>query len=228
MFDVDGNKISGCDDMTITPITTPSDNEKGYGYGYGYENYEEYGYGYDYNFGYGYGYGYGGSALNFKYKIILDTTDYETGDYESQLKALIGDKTFESKQKPEFTINGDFSGGDDDNDDNGDSDDDKKDDDENLEYCGGGFCDASIGETFETCPADCPKIIPLKGDKDKDTEIDEKEEGEPGFFAGITDTVVETLGTPGTVVVTVLLTGLLGSIITIRIVKRRRRLRLQE
>lgn len=106
-FDIRGNPVSGCDGMTITPINIDLSGKHGEGYGYGYDN--SYGYGYPYNFGYDYGYGYGygagGSKIHLVYEITLDTTNYATGNYESQLNALIRNKTFESKDKPTFTVN---------------------------------------------------------------------------------------------------------------------------
>ena len=143
-FDITGKKIgneSGCHGINIKKIPLPQ-IEKGYGYSYGYDN--SYGYGYGYDFGYGYGY----SEQTLSYEITIHTQHFLSGNYESQLKALIGDKTFESKDKPKFTIK------------------DKEDDDDggsngNLGYCGDGFCDSD--ETSETCPGDCPLKIELLG-----------------------------------------------------------------
>jgi hypothetical protein len=105
-FEVDGTEISDCSGITITPILIDLNENSGYGYGYGYDS--DYGYGYDFDYGYGYGYdyGYGGKEINLIYHITLDTenTNYPIGTYESQLKALIGDEIFKSKDKPEFTI----------------------------------------------------------------------------------------------------------------------------
>ncbi len=124
IFNLNGNNpLQGCEDMTITPINFPDENEKGYGYGYGYDS--EFGYGYDFGYGYGYGYGYGqgGKKLYYLYEIVLDTTNYQKGGYVSQLKAIIGGETFESKDKPIFTINTPANpggGGGNNNDDNND------------------------------------------------------------------------------------------------------------
>jgi hypothetical protein len=98
-FDVDANIISGCEGMTITPISTVN---KGYGYGHGYDSAT--GYGYDFGYGYGYGYGYE-VEMFLEYTITLNTANYNVGNYESILTASIGDETFESTDKPTFTIN---------------------------------------------------------------------------------------------------------------------------
>ena len=109
IFDINGNNLSKCKGIvSIERISVHSENEYGYGYGYGYDSDNGYGYdfGYDYgyDYGYGYNYGYGGKPIKFEYKIILDTTDYSEGTYDTLLKVLIGDETF-SKNGVQITIN---------------------------------------------------------------------------------------------------------------------------
>ena len=144
-FDIRGNAVSGCDGMTITPMYVSLSGKYGYGYGYGYDS--SYGYGYDFGYGYGYGYGYGsgGSEMNLTYEIILDTTDYDEGDYEALLESYIGNQIFQSKDKPVFTINNPVtftpSGG------------------GSTWYyynCGNNVCDT--GESINTCPEDCSPV----------------------------------------------------------------------
>ena len=95
-FNANGDIISGC--AGITNIERVSVSDYGYGYGYGYDN--SYGYGYNSNYGYGYdfGYGYGynnqGQGQELVYEITLDTGYFDLGEYETNLKVLIGDKTF--------------------------------------------------------------------------------------------------------------------------------------
>ena len=79
-FDTAGNKISGCDGISIERT---QNSFYGYGYNYGY-------FGYGYNFGYGYGYETG----KLKYIIKFDTTNYLAGDYSSELSLKINNKTF--------------------------------------------------------------------------------------------------------------------------------------
>lgn len=201
-FDVDGDIISGCDGMTITPISVLSNNDKGYGYGYGYDNSYGYGYGYDFGYGYGYGYGYGtgGSEVHLAYKIILDTTNYETGDYVSQLKTLIGDKIFESKDKPIFTINAIVT------DDTDDGENDGDDEDEGEE--------ADEDETITLPNYEEDELIDLIEDEEEDDK-------EQGLFSKITGAVIGALRGPvGTTVVIVLLTGIIGVAIGIRIIRK--------
>jgi len=65
-FDSNGAILSGCSGMTIAKIS-----DLGYGYGYGY-----------------------GSSGTLSYKITLDTTDYNTGDYKIRLNALINGNSY--------------------------------------------------------------------------------------------------------------------------------------
>lgn len=67
-----GTIISGCKGITIELIEIP-----GYGYGYSY--------------GYGYGYNEG----DLKFRIIIDTSDYDTGAYTSVIKSYIGGAVYE-------------------------------------------------------------------------------------------------------------------------------------
>ena len=219
-FYVNGSAISGCDGMTISPITTPLDNEKGYGYGYGYDN--SYGYGYEYDFGYGYGYGYGygagGLELHLVYEIILDTQYYLPGEYESQLKALIGNKTFESKDKPTFTIfttNGVLgtSGGGGTNSKG-----------LNLlnDFCGNGICD--IEETTATCPEDCPKIEALGSSNDfLDINSGESDEEAKGLALRITGAVIGGV-TSTTGIIAIIFIIALGGVFAVERTLRKRRL----
>ncbi len=68
-FTVDGIILSGCDGMTITRTSNISRN---FGYGYGY------------------GYGYGTTNGKLSYRIVIDTKNYEFGNYATQLNAYIG------------------------------------------------------------------------------------------------------------------------------------------
>ncbi|MFH1327659.1 MAG: hypothetical protein ABIH76_02215 [Candidatus Bathyarchaeota archaeon] len=88
-FDTSGNPLSNCHDITITKILDP-----GYGYGYGY------------NFGYGYGFTTGKLA----YLIRIDTSDFLTGKYETELKAKIRGETF-SQAGRAITIKSPYSKG---------------------------------------------------------------------------------------------------------------------
>jgi hypothetical protein len=69
-FNEDGSIISGCDDMTIEKMQTLNSLSSSYGYGYGY--------------------GYGNEET-LSYHIVLDTTDYDAGDYDTKLSAFVGD-----------------------------------------------------------------------------------------------------------------------------------------
>ncbi|MBU0466392.1 MAG: hypothetical protein KJ718_01840 [Nanoarchaeota archaeon] len=99
-FTPQGQIIEGCKDITITPS-----QDANFGYGYGY-NYFGFGYGYGYNFGYGYGY----ESGKLKYKITLNTANYQIGDYTTELKVKIQNNEF-SEQGPGFTIHQVSSGG---------------------------------------------------------------------------------------------------------------------
>lgn len=85
VFDVSGNKISGCDGVNISKI---ENIDSRYGYGYGYGN------GVSFGYGYGYGYSYGLGKLNLTYNIILDSSNYSAGEYSVNLSAKIGDKIY--------------------------------------------------------------------------------------------------------------------------------------
>ncbi|MFA5724190.1 MAG: hypothetical protein WC979_08090 [Candidatus Pacearchaeota archaeon] len=78
VFDVNGAILSGCSGMTIIKTS-------------------------DLGYGYGYSYGYGSSGT-LGYKIILDTTDYSTGDYRVKLNASINGNPY-SQEGQIITIN---------------------------------------------------------------------------------------------------------------------------
>lgn len=59
-----------------------------YGYGYGYRSGNHHGYGYTWGYGYGYGY-IQGESRELIYEITLDTTNYQVGDYETELMVKI-------------------------------------------------------------------------------------------------------------------------------------------
>ena len=84
-FDVSGSKISACNGFTIESLS----NTALFGYGYGY--------GYGYNYGYGYGYGYSNGVL--RYKITLDSLNFETGKYSSHLFIDLIGKSYNSNTK---------------------------------------------------------------------------------------------------------------------------------
>jgi len=92
-FNTDGVIIRGCKGITIEKSTASSSGNYGYGYGYGYSTQSYY-------FGYGYGYTYG----KLVYKIKLDTSSYNTGNYNTKLYAYIGNEVF-SKSGQILTIN---------------------------------------------------------------------------------------------------------------------------
>ncbi len=212
-FDINGKIINeeGCEGMEIERIYFNSENYLGYGYGYGYGQENSYGYGYEidygygynfgYDYGYGYGYGAGGKEINLIYKITLDTISYEAGDYISQLKADIGGEIFASKSKPEFTVISSNS------------------------FSGQGGSGSDNGENNDT-------IGGLSSQNNGDSngngeEPDEKDEPPTTFFsrlAGITGAVIGALGTTGTTVVVIFLVGLLGSAITVRQIRKRKKL----
>ena len=85
-FDKNGAILSGCLGMGITKISGPD-----YKYGYGYNT-----------VGYGYGYGFNNGILS--YRIVLDTEDYQTGDYNTKLTADIGSNHY-SQSGSLITIN---------------------------------------------------------------------------------------------------------------------------
>jgi hypothetical protein len=69
----DGTPVTSCNGITIQRIHDPS---QGPGYGYGY------------------GYGYGQFTGNYTFRIILDTTTYPLGTYETELLALTNQGIF--------------------------------------------------------------------------------------------------------------------------------------
>lgn len=77
-FSLDGSAIVTNDNITVTPISVPT-NAYGNGYGYGVDN--AYGYGYDFGYGYGYGYnnGAGGGPITYSYSVTF--TNFPSGDY---------------------------------------------------------------------------------------------------------------------------------------------------
>jgi hypothetical protein len=77
-----GTIISGCEDITIKPISLNDSSKFGYSYGYRYAD----------SLGYGYGYGYGIGIL--KYNITIDSDDLSVGNYSTELLVIVGDKTF--------------------------------------------------------------------------------------------------------------------------------------
>lgn len=93
-FDVNGTKISGCDNLEITPIALGQRGDFGYGYNFGS------GFGFngsdfltaDTTFGYGYGFDQGKhDEGKFKYKIKWMTKDevgLKEGDYHATLEAF--------------------------------------------------------------------------------------------------------------------------------------------
>ncbi|MBU0466393.1 MAG: hypothetical protein KJ718_01845 [Nanoarchaeota archaeon] len=81
-FTPQGQIIEGCKDITVTKL---QDSDYAYGYGY--------------NFGYGYGFTEG----KLSYRIRLDTSDYKTGEYTTELKVKIQNDEF-SKKGPKLTI----------------------------------------------------------------------------------------------------------------------------
>jgi len=68
-FTADGIILSGCDGMTITPTFNISR---------------------DFGYGYNYGYGYGSTTGKISYRIVIDTKNYEFGNYATQLNAYVG------------------------------------------------------------------------------------------------------------------------------------------
>ncbi|MBS3071929.1 hypothetical protein J4408_02980 [Candidatus Pacearchaeota archaeon] len=80
IFDPDGDKISGCDEITINLTSKP-------------------------DFGFEYGYGYGFLPGDFKFNLSLDTSDLDPGIYEVKLIVASPEKTLETAQK-EITVLG--------------------------------------------------------------------------------------------------------------------------
>jgi hypothetical protein len=108
-FKPNGEKISGCENLSISPISyynytqgklEGNDPNINYTYNWGY------GYGYEGTYGYGYeaGYGYNLQKQGYlKYNITLNTTDLEFGEYTTHFKARIGHKIF-SQEGEKLTI----------------------------------------------------------------------------------------------------------------------------
>lgn len=99
-FDISGKTKTSCNGITIKNIEVA----EYYGYGYGQANQNGYGYSFGNNYGYGYNYGAGGKQVEFRYEITLDTSYYLAGEYNTQLQAKIGTKTF-SENGEIITIN---------------------------------------------------------------------------------------------------------------------------
>ncbi|MBS3095176.1 hypothetical protein J4231_00685 [Candidatus Woesearchaeota archaeon] len=109
-FSLNGNIISGCNDMSIQVIS----NNANFGYGYNSGS----GFGLDNNsvlsnkttfFGYGYGYGYADMVPGeLSYKITWDSSNAAIGDYEAKFSIFAtNDNSFEylTEDSSEFTIN---------------------------------------------------------------------------------------------------------------------------
>lgn len=89
-FDINGNAISECDNISISLVNGSVSG--GYGYGYGYfENHS-----YDFGYGYGYGYSNGIGETELVYKIVIDTDSYHLGSYHVTLNSEIGNSEFSS------------------------------------------------------------------------------------------------------------------------------------
>lgn len=73
VFDIEGNNVTSCIGISIERIDNDS-STPGYGYGYGY--------------------GYGEFDNNLTYKITVDTTNYPTGIYSSNLVVLADDEEY--------------------------------------------------------------------------------------------------------------------------------------
>ena len=86
-FFPNGNIISGCNDIIITPLSTSS-----YTFGNQTGNFSNT----TYNFGYGYGYGYN-IQEKLSYKIELNTSNLNLGVYETTFKVKIGSEEFSQK-----------------------------------------------------------------------------------------------------------------------------------
>ena len=92
VFAVNGEKLDGCNYLTITQLDSDYSYTSGglFGYGYGYNSNEDYGY-QGTNFGYGYGYGYGynnGITGTLKYQIVWDiaSENIANGNFKSSLE----------------------------------------------------------------------------------------------------------------------------------------------
>lgn len=73
-FTSNGIILSGCSGMTITKLESPSTTYSGYGYGYGY----------------------GSNLLTGKlsYRILIDSSNYPTGEYNTKLIAFINNNQY--------------------------------------------------------------------------------------------------------------------------------------
>jgi PGF-pre-PGF domain-containing protein len=102
-FDINGNNLTECSGITITPIYNYKSYGYGelFGYGYGYDKttwgYQNYSFGYGYGYEYGYGYGspnYSTSEIVFN--ITWNTSNYSDGNYSLRFyaEASSGDKYY--------------------------------------------------------------------------------------------------------------------------------------
>lgn len=82
-FDVNGNKLSNCDDVLGIRLIEISNQSYGYGYGTYLGAIRHYGYGYGYNHG------------NLTYEIILSTENLVEGTYSTLLQVKIQNDIFE-------------------------------------------------------------------------------------------------------------------------------------
>lgn len=89
VFSTDGMIISGGAGISIDPITAPSSSDYGYGQGQGMDDIYGYGNGTNYVFGYGYGYaaneGAGGGTVVYGYNVTINTSSFDTGEYNAQI-----------------------------------------------------------------------------------------------------------------------------------------------
>jgi hypothetical protein len=218
IFDVMGNVLSGCENMTITPLF--NSYSQGYGYGYGYDSDNGYGYDFGYGYGYdsdngygygydsdnGYGYGYGAGEITLKYEITLDTTDYLEGNYDTMLMAHIGDEIF-SKDGLSITIVIPLT--EDDEDDEDDEDPSTSSHNSNRFNYGETTFNQTTGDN--STQEDDP-ILRVEGD-----EIPGSKEG---FFKGFTGAVLGALGTGGSIIALVFIVSILGTFVFV--VRKRR------
>lgn len=112
VFAKNGTILSNSTGISIVPIEKPSSSEYGYGDGRAMDDRYGYGYGTNYSFGYGYGYaannGAGGSTLVYEYNVTIDTSSFDTGEYDAQVMLNTGNdvkSSFESLETS-FTISG--------------------------------------------------------------------------------------------------------------------------
>ncbi|MCK5607993.1 hypothetical protein KAR91_39300 [Candidatus Pacearchaeota archaeon] len=202
IFDINGNNLSECKGIvSIERISVHSENEFGYGYGYGYDSDNGYGYdfGYDYgyDYGYGYNYGYGGKPIKFEYKIILDTTDYSTGTYDTVLKVLIGNEIF-SKNGVQITINAPST---------------IQEEDEEKEIKTSSRKTSTFYYNLLNTTSNQVSQGNSNGEENKTIQLTEGDEipgDNQNFLSLITGAVIGTLGTTGTVVTGFFIVALLG------------------